>query len=210
MITYLLQDHLFGLSQSGITNQRWSQLTKSGLTHCIYFLDSHTESSQWQNQFERFIAQAPSLVVHNSDLISRCHASESLHSEQASSSIQTDHSYRPQDHLLALSQPGNVVCCFQWWWLILVLVFILCSTYMLDLVRQSSRVEQHELCAFVSSSETPWNASSMICSKEVLVAFFSCYVSVFRVVHITSMISVSMVLHDRSIYSGSFGSLFFK
>ncbi len=51
----------------------------------------------------------------------------------------------------------------------------------------------------------------MICSKHVIVAFFfHVTTSVFRVVHITFMIAVSMVFHDRSIHSGSFGSLFFK
>ncbi len=43
------------------------------------------ESQQWQNQFERVKSQTLSLEVHNSDLISRLHASELLQSEQVSS-----------------------------------------------------------------------------------------------------------------------------
>ncbi len=53
-------------------------------------------------------------------------------------------------------------------------------------------------------------ASSMICSKHVIVVFFHVTTSVFRVTHITIMIAVSMVSYYRSIHSGSFGLSFFK
>jgi hypothetical protein len=56
------------------------------LSHALQLLQTVTiESQQWQNQFERFKSQTLSLAVHNSDLISRFHASELLHSEQVSS-----------------------------------------------------------------------------------------------------------------------------